>query len=140
MKFLKWIVAGALVGGLAAAGAAQRRGSVVAEKGGEDETGPYDVVPNWPQPLHTDRTWGRAAAIWPESPNRVFAIQTTELPVIERPENYDGGAPVRQTGRAQPQRSRMHRSTTTFFWSSIVTGSSSRIGRSTTTSSGDPIG
>ncbi len=24
------------------------------EKGGEDLTGPYEVVANWPQPLHND--------------------------------------------------------------------------------------
>ena len=29
------------------------------EKGGENETGPYDVIAGWPQPLgHPGWTWG----------------------------------------------------------------------------------
>jgi peptidylamidoglycolate lyase len=42
----------------------------------------YDVVPNWPQPLHpgTDLDWSRTGAIFAESPNKIFILQTGELP------------------------------------------------------------
>ena len=56
------------------------------EKGGEDETGPYEVVENWPVPLasqfpdHEAWTWGLMAGIFGESPNRVFLLQRGELP------------------------------------------------------------
>src|SRR5688572_6542998 len=98
----RWMAAGALVIVVGAAGVAQWRDvaaqrSDAYEKGGADETGPYQVVLDWPRPLHADRTWGRTAAILPETADRVFATQTSELPVIHRPDTYDGGAPVRQT-------------------------------------------
>lgn len=68
------------------------------EKGGIDETGPYEVVPNWPQPLHGTTpgswSWGRTAAIYAESPDRVYVFQSGELPILDRPIG-DGGAPVR---------------------------------------------
>lgn len=87
MKFPKWTLGVALVVGLAPAIVAQ-------EKGGNDETGPYEVVPNWPQPLHQDYTWGRTAAIWAESPDRVFVFQSGELPALKRP-IAAGGVPIR---------------------------------------------
>ena len=67
-------------------GAAQKAAAGAAEgvKGGSDETGPYDVAPNWPQPLHSDWTWGRTGGVWAESPDRVFILQTGEIPVATR--------------------------------------------------------
>ena len=42
-------------------------------KGGEDETGPYEVVANWPQPWSKDGyIWGSQPAVFAESSNRVF--------------------------------------------------------------------
>ncbi len=64
-------------------------------KGGEEETGPYEVVPGWPRPLHQDRwTWGSTAGVWAESPNRVFVFQRGELPVLDNPMG-SGGVPAR---------------------------------------------
>ena len=66
------------------------------EKGGVDLSGPYEPVPNWPQPLHADYSWGHTDAIWAESPDRVFVVQQAELPVLEEPEIY-GGLPARRS-------------------------------------------
>src|SRR5258706_209180 len=42
------------------------------------DTGPYEVVPNWPQQIHKDWTWGRTGGIWAESPDRVYVLQLGE--------------------------------------------------------------
>lgn len=64
--------------------------AVDSEIGGIDETGPYDVVRNWPKPLsqlpgHERWTWGATEAVYAESPDRVLVIQLGELPALERP-------------------------------------------------------
>lgn len=53
-------------------------------KGGEGETGPYEVDANWPKPLpnHEGWTWGRTAGVWAESADRVWVFQSGELPAI----------------------------------------------------------
>ena len=61
-------------------------------KGGEDVTGPYDPVADWPKPLsqlpgHENWTWGAVEGIFAESPNRVFIAQRGELPLLKRPVN-----------------------------------------------------
>jgi sugar lactone lactonase YvrE len=61
------------------------------QKGGQDHTGPYDVVENWPKPLsqlpgHETWTWGAVQSIFAESPNRVFILMRGELPKLSRPE------------------------------------------------------
>src|SRR5262245_23677633 len=61
------------------------RGQNSPGKGGEDETGPYEVVPNWPQPLHSDYTSGSTIGVWAVSPDRVFVFQRGELPVSKDP-------------------------------------------------------
>jgi sugar lactone lactonase YvrE len=63
------------------------------EKGGENETGPYEVVPNWPKPLgHPGWIWGSQGGVFAESPNRVILLQRGELPVPEKaPPGYTGG-------------------------------------------------
>jgi hypothetical protein len=66
--------------------------AVPGEKGGQDFTGPYDVVPNWPKPLsslpkHEKWRWGAAQGVFAESPNRVFIVQRGELPDLPRSEN-----------------------------------------------------
>jgi len=42
----------------------------------------YDVDPNWPQPLHPglDLDWSRTASVFTESPNKIYVLQTGELP------------------------------------------------------------
>ena len=78
-------------------------GASTAEKGGNDETGPYEVVPNWPQPIHGsapgNMSWGRTSSVWAESPDRVFVLQSGELPILEHPIG-DGGVPVRPAASA----------------------------------------
>ncbi|MBI2833753.1 MAG: hypothetical protein HYX76_04935 [Acidobacteria bacterium] len=56
----------------------------VQEKGGEEETGPYDVVVEWPQALpgHDGWTWGSTAGVFAETPNKIFIFQRGELPVL----------------------------------------------------------
>ena len=56
-------------------------------RSGGDETGPYEVVPNWPQPLpdHEGWTWGRTPAIWAESADKVYVLQSAELPELDQP-------------------------------------------------------
>jgi NHL repeat len=64
--------------------------AVPGQIGGQDQTGPYEAVPDWPKPLsqlpgHADWTWGAVQGIFAESPNRIFIVQRGELPEIERP-------------------------------------------------------
>ena len=63
------------------------------EKGGENETGPYEVVTDWPQPLgHPGWTWGSQGGVFAETPNRIFILHRGELPIPEKaPEGYTGG-------------------------------------------------
>jgi hypothetical protein len=59
------------------------------EKGGQDIFGPYRVVENWLQPLpdeadglkHDGWTWGSQAAVYAESPDRIWIAQRGELPL-----------------------------------------------------------
>lgn len=43
-------------------------------------SGPYEAVPNWPQPISKDLTWGRVSAVFAESPNRIFVVQSGMVP------------------------------------------------------------
>jgi len=60
-----------------------------AEKGGQEETGPYEIVPDWPKPLadaddgvkHDGWTWGSVGAVYAETPDRVWIAQRGELPL-----------------------------------------------------------
>lgn len=63
------------------------------EKGGEEETGPYDVGEGWPKPLgHPGWMWGSQGGVFAETPNRIFLLQRGELPLPEKaPEGYTGG-------------------------------------------------
>jgi sugar lactone lactonase YvrE len=62
-------------------------------KGGEDVTGPYDVVEGWlkPLPWHQGWTFGLIAAVFPETPDRIFVLQGGELP-DPRPRDRAPGA------------------------------------------------
>jgi DNA-binding beta-propeller fold protein YncE len=89
MKRTRWIVVGSIC--LASVGfiAAQ-------DKGGEDLTGPYDVVENWMKPLpwHKGWTFGLIAGVFAETADRVFVLTGGELP-----EPRSAAAPI---GRGQP--------------------------------------
>ena len=60
--------------------------------GGQDVTGPYDVVEGWlkPLPWHQGWTFGLIAAVFPETPDRIFVLQGGELP-DPRPTNRSPG-------------------------------------------------
>jgi sugar lactone lactonase YvrE len=66
---------------------------MLAQKGGEDETGPYEVVKDWPVPLgHAGFTWGSTAGVFAETPDRVFILMRGELPVPPKaPAGFTGG-------------------------------------------------
>ena len=58
--------------------------------GGEDLTGAYDVVKNWPKDISTlpgneKWTYGAGQGIFAESPNRVYMLFRGELPSIKAP-------------------------------------------------------
>jgi len=72
-------------------GAAAGAATVLSGKGGSEEAGPYDVVENWPQPPDPEWTWGRTGGVWAESVDRVYIVQTGEIPVATR--NAGGNPP-----------------------------------------------
>jgi DNA-binding beta-propeller fold protein YncE len=54
------------------------------QKGGEEETGPYDVVDKWPTPwARPGYIWGSQPGIFAESPNRIFIAARGELKLPE---------------------------------------------------------
>jgi hypothetical protein len=66
--------------------------AVPGQKGGEDISGPYEPVVDWPKPLTSlagdeNWTWGSVEGIYAESPDRVFIAQRGELPALKRPTN-----------------------------------------------------
>ena len=88
------LVAAAVLVSVQIGGSAQQGGkppAAPAVKGYDDVTGPYNVVENWPQPLHPDWGWGRTGGVWAESPDRVFVLQTGEIPNAKR--NMGGNPP-----------------------------------------------
>lgn len=71
----------------------------VPQKGGQEQTGHYEVVPGWPKPLtslpgHEKWTWGAVQGVFAENPNRIYVVQRGELPALARPKN----TPVPQFG------------------------------------------
>jgi hypothetical protein len=78
MQLRDWMVSVAVATAATAGVSAQ-------EKGGNFETGAYEVVPDWPRQMHEDYGWGRTAAVFAESPDRVFVFQSGELPRLSRP-------------------------------------------------------
>jgi DNA-binding beta-propeller fold protein YncE len=76
------LLASALAVGLFSAHASLQ----VAQKGGEDETGPYDVVKDWPKPWSAQGyIWGSQPGILAESPNRVFVLERGEIKLPDKP-------------------------------------------------------
>src|SRR2546430_10808999 len=62
------------------------------QKGGEDETGPYEVVPNWPQQLaRPGYALGSQGGVFAESPNRIILVNRGEIKLPEKlPNDYNG--------------------------------------------------
>jgi len=60
-----------------------------AERGGQEEFGPYELAGPWPKPLqdgpdgvkHEGWTWGSTGAIYVETPNRIWIAMRGELPL-----------------------------------------------------------
>ena len=60
-----------------------------AEKGGQEEFGPYELAGDWPKPLpdgpdgvtHAGWTWGSSGAVWAETPDRIWIAMRGELPL-----------------------------------------------------------
>ena len=101
MRIHRWNIWAPVLIALTACAVAPQRGDTQ-QKGGEDLTGPYEVVRNWPKPMHEGWTWGSVAAVWAESPDRVFIFQRGELPVLEKPVG-SGGIPTRVATGAKPR-------------------------------------
>ena len=72
------------------------------------DTGPYEVVENWPMPLHPDWTWGRTGGIWAESPDRVYVVQNGELPALPSRTEPDG-TPARDAVALEKEHRPEHR-------------------------------
>ena len=78
-------VAAILAFGMLSAPSAQQPQQSMA-KGGEDETGPYEVVKGWPQPWSpTGFIWGSQPGILAESPDRVFIVERGEIKLPDKP-------------------------------------------------------
>jgi sugar lactone lactonase YvrE len=61
------------------------------QKGGLDETGPYDIVENWLKPVHEG--WILyVVGVYAQSPDRVFILSAGETPIQQ------GGQPLPRTG------------------------------------------
>lgn len=78
-------------------------------KGGDDVTGPYDVVPNWPEnPCGPGYQGGAVGGVFAESPDRVFVFQRGCLPAIQHndivPERNASGYDLSQTDAARHPR------------------------------------
>ena len=74
-KHLAAVAAAACVLGLGSVASLQ-----VKDKGGEDETGPYEATVGWPQPWsQAGYIWGSQPGVFAESPNRIFLAVRGEL-------------------------------------------------------------
>lgn len=64
-------------------------------KGGQDETGPYEVVPNWMKPIEAG--WiVYAVDVFAESSNRIFVGSTGSSPMPQPAAGRRGGGPPQQ--------------------------------------------
>ena len=89
-----------------------------AERGGQEEFGPYELVEDWPKPLpdgsdgvtHAGWTWGSAGAIWAETPDRIWIAMRGELPLppgaAQPPARF---SPRRNDTRTHSRQRREHR-------------------------------
>src|SRR5437899_7634935 len=60
------------------------------QKGGEEETGPYEVVAKWPQPFaRQGYIQGSQGGVFAESHNRIFMAKRCELKLTDKlPKNF----------------------------------------------------
>src|SRR3712207_878881 len=79
--------------------------ALMQERGGQEEFGPYEPVPDWPQPLpdadgvtHAGWTWGSVGGIYAETPDRIWIAMRGELPLPE------GAKPWTPYGMLNPPR------------------------------------
>lgn len=88
----------------------EEKAALSQEKGGEEEFGPYEVVPDWPKPFPgQDAEWGSdiVPGVFAESPDRVFIITVGNIPkkggFSNVPSRGADGAPVppKNPGRRQ---------------------------------------
>ena len=89
-KFVKRVGAGAVALGVptllgscdgeTARGPASRAADAPLEKGGQDETGPYDVVEDWFELVHEGFAL-YVDGVFPESPDRIFVASYGETPI-----------------------------------------------------------
>jgi hypothetical protein len=77
------------------------------QKGGEDETGPYDVAAKWPAPFaRAGYVQGSQGGVFAETPNRIFLANRGELKLPEKlPNNISMVRGVRSV-RRRPAASR----------------------------------
>src|SRR2546425_8923106 len=81
--------------------------AVAQEKGGQEETGPYEIGPDWPKPLsdaadgvkHDGWTWGSVGAVYTETPDRIWIAQRGELPLPAGAQSWAPYAPLLPTPR-----------------------------------------
>ena len=64
----------------------------VSQKGGENETGPYNVVEKWPQPFaRQGYMQGSQGGVFAENPNRIFMANRGEVKIPDPlPSNFNG--------------------------------------------------
>ena len=69
-----------------------RAPALLQEKGGEEETGPYAVVENWPSPwAQKGYVWGSQPGVFAETPNRIFIAARGELKLSDTlPRGFNG--------------------------------------------------
>ncbi len=80
----------------------------VQEKGGQEEYGLYEVVPNWPQPLpgaeNEAWTWGSTGGIYAETPDRIWIGQRGQLPLPPKAKPGDSyGEHMGNANRERPK-------------------------------------
>ncbi len=103
---LTFLVTAVLAAGVIAQPA---RSQVSRDKGGEDETGPYEPVSGFPQPIApAGFTWGSQAGVFAETPNRIFLANRGELllPAITPPgyNGFFGTIDIKQTNNGASRR------------------------------------
>ncbi len=110
MKKRSWIVSAVALCLLAGAPHSFATESAAVVKGGGDVSGPYEVVPNWPQWFGApDMTWGRTSSVFAESPDRVFVLMSGVLPTHWRNIQDGGKELARQVGPGWAERQPLRR-------------------------------
>ncbi len=66
--------------------------AICQQKGGEEETGAYDVVTNWPQPFaRPGYIQGVQTGVFAETPNRIFVLNRGEIKLPAKlPDTFNG--------------------------------------------------